>query len=82
MGKNHCEHAFLDEALAEVSPLIYFECQYGEEAAAEQFRLNVAPFIGAYPADSQSVAYPDDVASFEAVYGKGSLAFYTLREHL
>lgn len=54
----------------------------GHARGAEDILLNVAPFIGAYPADSQSVAYPDDVVSFEAVYGKGSLAFYTLREHL
>jgi len=88
-GNNQHRHAFLDEGLAEYSAVLYFEGQYGTDAAEAQLdaglRLRYATMLLTnqdWVVDQPSVDFPDINTYFATVYRKGGLGFAALRQEI
>jgi aminopeptidase N len=89
VGNNHYAHAYLDEALANYSTIVYTDRRYGaaeaERALDLQDRIAYAyqyAISGDQVVDQPSDAFPDAGAYFTTVYSKGSLGFAALRAEI
>lgn len=89
VGNNQHEHAFLDESLAEYSAVLYFERQYGTEAAAEQVNRGLTlPYAslllttGDQVVDQPTAAFPNADAYYTTVSRKGALGLAALRAEM
>lgn len=87
VGNNNYAHAFLDEAMAETSTIIYFEHEYDMATAEQQELLNLSSSFafqyaisGDQVVDQPTDAFPTGGAYFGAVYGKGAMGFLAIRD--
>jgi hypothetical protein len=87
VGNNHYAHAFLDEAMAETSTIIYFEEQYDAATAQQQLVANVSSFYafqygaaGDFTVNTPTNDFPDGFTYSGTVYAKGALGLLAIRE--
>jgi aminopeptidase N len=87
VGNDQYVHAFLDEAMANASSVLYFRERYGEAAYAQQVDINLKlPYFamlftqGDQIVDYPTDAFPDMNTYAATVYGKGALGFDALRQ--
>ena len=89
VGSNIHRHAFLDEGLTEYSAVIYFEKQYGSDAAQGQLdqglTLRYATMLLTavdQVVDQPTSKFPDLVTYYTTVYRKAGLGFAALRSEV
>jgi len=87
VGSNPHRHAFLDEGLAEYSAVLYFEHQYGMDAAKAQLdtglRLPYASMLLTdedHIVDQPTADFPDLLTYYTTVYRKAGLGFSAVRQ--
>lgn len=86
VGNDQYQHAFLDEALANESTILYLQQQYGAARAKHERELNIlGPYLamlftrGDEIVDQPTNNFPDTDAYAVIVYDKGELAFDAIR---
>jgi len=89
VGNNQYRHAFLDEALANVSAVLDFQTQRGADAAKLVVnRAITAPYLsfltnhGDLVVDAPSGLFPSVLAYNAIVYGKAVLGFRAIRDQI
>lgn len=89
VGNNQYYHAFLDEGLTNYAATIFYERQYGLEAAQAQVDLTLAlPYLamlfgeGDQIVDQSTADFGNQERYGTTVYSKGGLGFQAIRQQL
>jgi hypothetical protein len=89
VGDNQYLHAFMDEAMANYSTIVYFGERYGADAAEEQINYNLkAQYFNELFNDRDEIVdqptdgFPSSRSYGATVYGKGALAFGAIRAEI
>jgi aminopeptidase N len=88
VGSNSKKYPFIDEAMANYSAILYFEHEYGREAAEQQMALQMKlnyqlhRMLGGQdrPVDQDAAAFKGPLEYSAIVYGKGALYFDEARK--
>lgn len=90
IGNNQYQHAFLDEALANYTAVLFIEEHYGVTAANQMMDgYMVRPYLTAlFGAEGDAIvdqptgSFSSDTAYGRIIYGKGALGMHAIREEI
>jgi hypothetical protein len=88
VGSDSIRHPFLDEALANYSPILYFEAVHGKQAADAQLQMQLAMGYQVFrmmggkdgAVERASDAFTNQMEYAALVYGKGGLFLHAVRK--